>query len=407
MNLFTLPPELVCGILSLLPLASRLHCRAVSRGWKAFLDEELRLWQRIALNSDCGARPTLPLLRAAAARSHGQLLELDVRGSLTAEEVTAWLELESADSKLLHLKRLLTAFELGAATVERLLAAAPSLTELRCSVTCSPSEAVRLLKGPSPLRFDSLSVSTHLDTLAMDAAALGAAIGGNAWVERLRLSHARLGNKVVLETFTARLRGVRELTLMECGLQPASLPALTQLLTDGKLCSLTLSGEGGELIRGPGAVAFRDAILRSQLRVLELTNLSLFSTLASGLATLAVCTDHPTLRVLGLSANKAIDGCADEAVGRALGAMVETLESLSIVDCAFGDEGMGPLFDALRRPLSRLSTLDASFSCLSRQCSRRTVLPAVRANASLRRLSFGYTMDESLQEATAIVAARA
>jgi F-box domain/Leucine Rich repeat len=412
--LLSLPDALAFHILSLLPVDSLLLCRGVCASWKRFLDSDTLCWRFIKL-SHCAVRPTLSLLRAAAAAARGHLETLDVRDTpFTAEELTAWLERAKADGGQLQLlQRLLTSFELDcasaellvtAASSERVVAAAASL-EVHCSVLCSPTEACRLLQL-APLRLDSLSISTRLDTLALDAAALGISIG-SAKVDKLRLSYARLANKTVLETLTSGLKGVRELALVECDLQPASLPALTHLLTEGSLSSLAICGEGAELIRGPGAADFRDAILHSQLRSLELSNVSLFTTLAGGLASLAVCTDHASLRVLVLSGNKAHDGSADAAVGRQLGAMVDTLESLTLVDCGLGDEGMEPLFNALWRPTSRLRTLDASFNGVSRECARMTIFPAVCANASLRRLTFGYTMDEYLQAAIAIVDAYA
>jgi hypothetical protein len=70
-----LPYALVLHILSLLPVDTRLRCAEVCRSWRAAL-EERSLWIRLDLSAS-GVSPkravTDELLRAAAARAHGEL----------------------------------------------------------------------------------------------------------------------------------------------------------------------------------------------------------------------------------------------------------------------------------------------------------------------------------------------
>jgi hypothetical protein len=59
------------------------------------------------------------------------------------------------------------------------------------------------------------------------------------------------------------------------------------------------------------------------------------------------------------------------------------LEHLDLGRCHFGDVGLRPLFEALAGN-SMLRTLDCGMNEISRECARNVMLPAVRANASLR-----------------------
>jgi len=75
-----LVPELASLVFAQLLADSRLRCREVCRGWRAFL-ADARHWQVLDLSLSSGvARRSLALLRAASERARGTLRELDVSG---------------------------------------------------------------------------------------------------------------------------------------------------------------------------------------------------------------------------------------------------------------------------------------------------------------------------------------
>ena len=81
------------------------------------------------------------------------------------------------------------------------------------------------------------------------------------------------------------------------------------------------------------------------------------------------------------------------------------LLSLRLSDCKLGNEGLRPVFEALSRG-SGLGSLHCEGNGVSREFARGVVLPAVRANASLRKLEFGQPEMPELVEAEALVNAR-
>jgi hypothetical protein len=114
--------------------------------------------------------------------------------------------------------------------------------------------------------------------------------------------------------------------------------------------------------------------------------------------------------VLNLSQNlqHGYGGGWQARVGAALRALLRAnapaLHTLDIHSNRLGDAGMGPVVKALRCN-TRLTKLDCSDNRLSYAFARDRLLPAVRANASLRELAAGDSAPE--REAVALVAARA
>jgi hypothetical protein len=117
-------------------------------------------------------------------------------------------------------------------------------------------------------------------------------------------------------------------------------------------------------------------------------------------------TAHPQLRQLDVPWNMVphdADGTQAAAAGAALAALLlanaPALQTLNLDACSLGDEGLGPVLEALRHN-THLTKLDCSGNELSEAFARNTLLPAVRANTSLRLLV-------ATREANALVAARA
>jgi len=127
---------------------SRLRCREVCRGWRAFLTDA-RHWQVLDLSLSSGvARRSLALLRAASVLAQGTLRELDVSGwfnMAVGEDEEAFRNeqllpvLRANAASLLELRAWLPVDSEGGTVtstlgVEFLLAAAPRLHLLELDV---------------------------------------------------------------------------------------------------------------------------------------------------------------------------------------------------------------------------------------------------------------------------------
>ncbi len=124
-------------------------------------------------------------------------------------------------------------------------------------------------------------------------------------------------------------------------------------------------------------------------------------------------TAHPRLRLLDLSLNRPeLDGLQAAEAGAALGALLlanaPALRELNIRYCRLGDEGMGPVVEALRHN-TYLTKLDCSYNDNSEDFALYQLLPAVRANTSLLELvaaGTGAGAVAGAREAEALVAVR-
>jgi Ran GTPase-activating protein (RanGAP) involved in mRNA processing and transport len=141
------------------------------------------------------------------------------------------------------------------------------------------------------------------------------------------------------------------------------------------------------------AAAVLAAALRanSTLTSLTLNFAGVFHHPAAAAELLGALTGHASVRVLSLRGNYAM-AAHQAAVGASLGALVAAnapaLTELDVSHCRLGDDGLRALFDALPRN-SHLRTLDVSGNNMSDAFARDVLLPALRANTSLRELSAG------------------
>ena len=81
------------------------------------------------------------------------------------------------------------------------------------------------------------------------------------------------------------------------------------------------------------------------------------------------------------------------------------LTYLDLAFCHLGDAGVGPLFASLAQN-TMLRTLTLFGNGISRECARDVIMPAVRANTSLRELKFGQQLIPELVEAEQLVRGR-
>jgi hypothetical protein len=248
---------------------------------------------------------------------------------------------------------------------------------------------------------------------------LFADVAAHASLVELRLYRAQLDVPAVLDAFVdaaLSLPLLRTVQLVACGLSPASAPALARLLGSGTLTALTIhiSESSDASLDAPVAVLLGDALrANTTLTSLTLGSAQLWSDRAAVAALLGALTGHASLRQLGVIA----DGYPSDEdhllhAGALLGALIAAdapaLTALDVRYSHLGDAGLRPLFQALPGN-SHLRTLDCSTNFISPAFAAHVLLPAVRANTSLRTLitrSFYEPQLDAAREAEALVARR-
>ena len=345
-------PELVALVFQRVPVDTRLRCREVSRGWRAFL-ADARHWQVLDLSLSSGvARRSPALLRAASERVRGTLRELDVSGWFNL--VAAWGEEALYSEQLLPVLRANAASLLElrawrpvdseggrlatAATVEQMLASAPRLRLLECDAFLLEDEArgplPRLLREPqfAPLRLQTLQMDVGDVQLPPDAQALAAWAAAHASLKRLFLSSVLLDSEPALATVAdLAMSQLQRLSLHGCHLSPASLPSLTRMLASASLTDLCIGEYNAPLLVGAVVPGFCTALRDSRLVTLKLIAVRLWESLADGLAVFAACTSHPTLRTPDFRYNELQHAPGRAAIEAALDALQASIPQLRLL----------------------------------------------------------------------------
>jgi hypothetical protein len=412
-----LPPNAVALVFRSLTVDVRLRCRQVCRAWCAFL-EERRLWTELDLNWHILPSATGALLAAAAARSGQTLRELNVDGSDRITFAHLLPAVQASGGTLDTLKACLGNTNLLAASspteVRQLLAAAPRLRRLVCCIKCTPPEAIQLLCDPACAAVQLAGVWLLTSTRGEAVAPLWPALTAQPMLELVRWTGPLASVALLLASVAHRRLGT--VYIEEAGLTPADLPALTGLLTAaGQLDELRISNGRAPLLVGEGVALFSAALRRSSvLASLHLLDVRLWDSADDAAAVLGALTNHPTLETLIVAGNVPPSAVAKVAAGKLLAALLAAggkLSTLNIYSMRLGDEAMQTIFQAVARSTS-LRRLECAYNCILPNCARDHILPAVRANASLRVLSFywGGTAEKhkfaELAAAEALVAAR-
>jgi hypothetical protein len=422
-----LPHALVLLIFSLVPADQRLRCLEVCKGWYATLNER-SLWMRLDLSATAGlARPaTDALLHAAAARAGGQLQALHLMDCVAiAHEALLAVVRANADT-LTELRmegscgneygRPLARF----GQVEAVLGAAPRLRSLAADVSCDGvAEAHRLLRNEGALavlRVRKLHVTVRNEANLL---ALASDLAAHTWLEAVHVYGAPLGTLAALDAVVDAALSLRlpSLTLFDCHITPASAPALARLIGGGALTELDVLNGGQQLLDPPAATLIADALrANSTLTSLKLRACEFWEDAAAAALVLGALTAHRSLSTLDLNINLIQAGDQQApALGASLGALVAAnapeLHDLHVSGMASEEAGrlaLGLLLDAL--PLNtHLRTLDLDRIRCTDEFARDRLLPAVRANTSLRNLivrALDGHQNEFMHEAAALVAAR-
>ena len=410
-----LPQSAVDAIFLLVPVATRLRCREVSRSWRAHL-EERRFWRTIVHHprSHGLERALSPaLLLSAVARAGGQLESLNVWHSAPSIRFDVILAVANANSGAL---RTLSYNQVTFQEACQLAEAAPQLHELRFGlVSCSPEQALRLLRGEAPLgslRARGLTIRRRPADV-VDMAALSVALRANAHPLGSLTWHGRVGEVAALTELCAACVAMKLPHLVfGCGprLERHHLPALSLLLLPAAtLQILTIhNAQHSELFAGPDLPAFCDALRASQLTQLTLACVNLWATTAHATQLLSSLEGHPTLTFLNIYNCHPPTPLAQLSAGASLAALISAdsaLTTLVVESCGLGVGGCFQIFQALRscRKLRHLHCMDVGIDA---ECAREHILPAVQANTSLVELVFYKAATEAELRIPALDAAR-
>jgi len=445
-----LPLPIVLRIFGLLPVDTRLRCAEVCRGWRSVLQER-SLWTHLDLSEAGGVRvsPHLrdfwgALVTCAAERAAGGLQSLQVVATLPPWQKqilhASLMQAVTANAASLRFLHVTHEIDLGSglqseercealdlAQVETLLQAAPELRVFSTNVLAkdedellTPEDRERLRRALrneppfAPLRLRQLSVFFNGDEAEATVVAFAADLAAHASLESLWFDSAPLGTPAALNAVVdaALARRMHTIELVGCEISHASAPTLARLLGGSALT--TLCCKYGKPLDAPAAAVLAAALrANSTLTSLSLCASSVFDgDAAAGVELLGALTAHPSLHTLNLQSNELdpdfLDADDRAAVGAALGALVAAnapaLTELDVSDCGFCDDDLRPLIEALPHN-THLCVLDCSGD-LSDAFDRDVVLPAVRANTSLRKLATGGIYGPS-NEAEELVSSRA
>ena len=394
----SLPLPLARLIFLALPVDARGRASCVCRAWRDALADP-SLWSRLDMTVVSVARQCFPsFLDGAARRARGQLRLLDLSNQrVTPNVLLPVLTANAGSLRELHLHTLCSVGNAHFPAFQAVVAAAPLLQALTAEdVRCFWQEAPRMLRAEPPfaplqvfgltVNFWSDGVFGGMERVGPFAAALADASLQPALL-RLRVRYSLTVGALVDAALARRLR---ELSLEHCT-APAAAP-LARLLAEGSLALFeiqTLSGDaplfdvaGAALVAG----ALRMNTTLTKL-VLYCARLCVDARVAELL--LEALVGHPTLRELKVSGEYIIAGNGS-TVGAALAALIAAdAPALQVLDCPcnrLGDVGLAPIVDALALN-HHLRTLDVYLNFMSEAFARERLLPAVRANATLRKLT--------------------
>jgi hypothetical protein len=175
----------------------------------------------------------------------------------------------------------------------------------------------------------------------------------------------------------------------ECGLSQTALPALTRLMQSPGFERLSVWNDDATLFVGPAAPAFCEALRNCKsLKTLPLSRIDLWYDMAVATQLFAALEGLPALQTLGLHENEGLhDTSHKQAAGECLARLIARSSSLRDLDFTnnfIGLAGQAPIFEVLRGSHS-LAVLSISQE-LTLEFARNVVLPAARANTSLRWL---------------------
>ena len=384
-----------------LPADARGRASCVCRAWRDALADP-SLWMRLDMSVvRVRFQRFADVLQGAAGRACGELRQLDLsQHDASIDELLPVLTANAGSLSELHLSDVRARLgydEDECLTVEAVTAAAPLLQVLTAeAVSCSWEDAPQMLRTKPPFQMRGLKVYfsspgsrvggmerfcpfvSALADVTLQPTLLGLYIDG-VDTEQPALVGALVD--------AALARRLPELCLEDCT-PPAAAP-LARLLA-GSLVRLELDPIGGPLFDAAGAELVADALrVNTALTALELYYADL-SLDVRGVAEvlLGPLVGHLNLRELRIAHERTKEDDRS-AFGAALAALIAAdAPALHVFNCSansLGDAGLAPIVEALALN-HHLRELNLSSNDMSEEFARERLLPAVRANTSLRTL---------------------
>ena len=397
-----LPRALAMHVFSFVPADARARAALVCRAWRDVI-ADASLWTVLDLSPTSGvAQPVADAtLRGAAALARGGLTVLCLDDCVELSE-EARLEVVTANAGSLRELSCVSVADISGATVLELACAAPQLMAFNVDVyDASVAEATRMLRNEAPFGAVQLCrlCTEGPDTDEGEAPlnepellAFCSAVAAHGSLEVLEINDTPLNSPAVMDALSASALASKllDLEVHGCALSPASVPALARLIRD-MLKSFRIQNGRNALLDEATAVQLADAVAASHsLILLRLSGTRFWDNAPAAAAVMRALTGHPCLHVVDLSGNNPPDQLA---AGTALGALVAAntpaLNSLTLCSSNLGDAGLAPLFDALPHN-NHIRMLSCWRSGMTEALACDVVLPAVRANTSLRLLQAGF-----------------
>jgi hypothetical protein len=428
----SLPAPLRERIFVSLPVDARAQAACVCRAWRDALLSPA-LWAVLDFRGVPWQRQTVTLLRGAAARAGDQLRVLyahdfdpadllDVVGANGSSLRRLWFTVPSPPWPKVC----------SGETLRALAQAAPLLHTLETYfVKCSCEDASALLRKQAPfsaVRLTKLVVNCdeNDDERPSSAERIRPFLEALAdptlqpSVEAM-ITYADLRQPAVAALLAEATLARRwdMLTLSLCTLPPAV--QLARLLSGSELKTLYVSGvqqpvfpNGGPAWDEAQTAVFADAVrTNTTLTTLELSGSRVLLNMPTAAVLLRALVAHKSLQTLRLGESAS----GPDALGPALAALVAAdapaLRNLDVSAEAppfLSEAILAPILDALQHN-HHLRWLNLGDVDISEAFARERLLPAVRANMSLRSLTVGCIDEESpaaevLEEAVALVEAR-
>lgn len=419
----SLPQSLLQYILMYLPLDDRVRSAAVHPAWNAALAHP-GMWSVLDLSREGATTPSRisnALVRGVLKRANGQLKTLVLVDFYYIEFPSIlYIVKESPALRDLVLQQhheregeLAPFYGNKLGDIETVLRAAPELEVLHADLSLGFSRdgdfdaALEMLRREE--RFRSLRLG-HLIISLEDAHSVLKLVAElprhSETLKGLELHSTNFDewpgalDAVVTATLASRLAS---LVLYECELGPVSAQALPRLLSGTSLTSLRIACEDRtQLLDENAAVLLANALsVNSTLTSLAFTAADLWCLPAAGAALFASLVAHPSLRSFIWRERYRCEH--QKPVGLALQALLAAnapaLRHLEVFG-GLEEDGLGPFLDALPRN-THLRRLDFCTSEISHSFARDRLLPAVRANMSLRRLfdeEYVWTSDEGVEQ---------
>ena len=412
-----LPQPLLCAVLALLPVDTRLRCAEVCRRWRAACAER-SVWAHVHVTATHHEKREAikAQLYAAVARAAGGVTSLNLDNLyMNRSEIIELVTPNGPSLRELRLRRLSRWSE---EDLEALLRAAPRLLVLEaCLSTQDSSAALPAVRNEgifAPLRLNGICVEVRNEHQGDGEAVLHALLAAaerHAPLRTVSFSSAHELTANAAEALADVTWALRAATLCVCDvtLSPACMPPLARALGSPDLRSVELESLQGQL-DAPGASLLGRALrANSELQNVELGIMELWENPLTAMTLLTALVGHPSEAFLDLSVDwRPYQPGASEAACSLMFSLImaDTLYELTAEGCMFEDDVLAAVSAALPHAKS-LAKLDLAGNEFTDDAVRHTLLPAVRANESLRKLYLEEQHEgDAASEAMALVEAR-